>query len=155
MTVAVRKATHEDAEGFVRAHEASWDASIGEIVGHRLGDLASFESRVESFRAGVEAAREDAEGWVAEERDQIVGIATRVGNELRDLYVVPSAWGTGVAQRLMEAALAGVEGEVVLWVGEENARARHFYERVGWAADGERRTSVFGKDEVRYRRVLG
>jgi GNAT superfamily N-acetyltransferase len=94
----------------------------------------------------------DAEAWVAEEGGEIVGIATRVGNELRDLYVVPSAWGTGVAQRLMDAALGGVADDAVLWVGEENARARRFYEREGWVADGERRTSPFGKDEVRYRR---
>jgi GNAT superfamily N-acetyltransferase len=151
----VRRVGMQDAEAFVRAHESSWDASIGKIVGHRLGDLASFESRLESFRAGVEAPPEDAEGWVAEEGTEIVGIATRFGNELRDLYVVPSAWGTGVARELMDAALAGVIGDAVLWVGEENARARRFYEREGWVADGERRTSVFEKDEVRYRRAFG
>ena len=150
----VREAKPEDAEAFVRAHEVSWDASIGEIVGARLGELAPFESRVENFRAGVKAAAEDADGWVAEDGGEIVGIATRVGNELRDLYVIPSAWGTGVATELMATALEGVAGEAVLWVGEDNARARRFYEREGWAADGEIRASALGPTELRYRRTL-
>jgi RimJ/RimL family protein N-acetyltransferase len=42
----------------------------------------------------------------------------------------------------------------VLWVLPGNARARRFYERAGWAADGTEKTSeAFGVsfDEVRYR----
>jgi RimJ/RimL family protein N-acetyltransferase len=46
--------------------------------------------------------------------------------------------------------------DIVLWVLEENARARRFYERAGYSADGA--TNVLdrlgGVLEVRYRRAL-
>jgi ribosomal protein S18 acetylase RimI-like enzyme len=40
--------------------------------------------------------------------------------------------------------------DAFLWVGEANARARRFYEREGWAADGETRVSPVGPRELRY-----
>ena len=75
-----------------------------------------------------------------------------------NLYVAPAAWGTGAARELMRTALdwlaAGGVDEAVLWVGEGNERARRFYEREGWTADGEMRASSLGPPEVRYRRAL-
>ena len=154
----VRRALPADAEGFVRAHEASWDATIGEIVGRSLGALAPFADRVARFRTGVEEPPPHTGAWVAERDGEIVGIAVRAGAELRDLYVVPEAWGSGVAEELMEAALADIRAdssaEALLWVGEENARARRFYEREGWTQSGETRASVLGPTEVEYRFAL-
>ena len=62
---------------------------------------------------------------------------------LNGLYVRPEAWGTGVAERLHARAVetlraAGVE-TARLWVLAENRRARRFYERRGWSADGTTR----------------
>ena len=150
----VRRATADDAEGFVRAYELSWDASIAPLVGRRLGELVPFEQRVDGFRAGIATAPDNAGAWVAETEGEIVGVAVRRGDELSALYVVPSAWGSGAAQALIVSALDGVTGEVVLWVGEDNSRARRFYEREGWSLDGESRTSELGPTEVRYRRRL-
>jgi GNAT superfamily N-acetyltransferase len=152
---SVRRALPADAEGFVRAHEASWDATIGAIVGRSLGELAPFPERVARFRAGVEEPPPHTGAWVAERDGEIVGIAVRAGAELRDLYVVPEAWGRGVAKELMEATLADIRAddfaEALLWVGEENARARRFYEREGWTQSKQTRASVLGPSEVQYR----
>jgi GNAT superfamily N-acetyltransferase len=153
----LREARTEDAEAFVHAHEQAWDATLAPIVGKRLGELAPFDARVASFRAGLAAGRTDARAFVAEREGEIVGVATAVAGELRDLYVVPDAWGTGVARELMHAALdflraAGGE-DAILWVGAANARARRFYEREGWTADGGERNEGLGP-EVRYRRPL-
>jgi hypothetical protein len=44
--------------------------------------------------------------------------------------------------------------EAILWVLDDNPRARRFYEREGWALDGERKVEPhLGVDvaEVRYR----
>ena len=148
----------DDAEGIVRAHEASWDAALAPLVGKTLGDLAPLAARVERARATLADPPEDACAWVAERDGSIVGMAIASGAELRDLYVVPAAWGTGVATELMTAALDWIAArgaqEALLWVVEENRRARRFYEREGWAADGETRTSALGPVELRYRRVL-
>ena len=62
---------------------------------------------------------------------------------IHGLYVVPGEWGTGVAPRLHDAAVEAVRGlgctEVRLWVLEENARARRFYERSGWRPNSDTR----------------
>jgi hypothetical protein len=44
--------------------------------------------------------------------------------------------------------------DAYLWVVEANARARRFYEREGWSADGAMRASSFGSTELRYRLAL-
>ena len=46
--------------------------------------------------------------------------------------------------------------QAVLWVLEQNSRARRFYEKQGFAADGAARTLHIGRDlaEVRYRRSI-
>ncbi len=55
------------------------------------------------------------------------------------LYVIPSAWGTGVAAALLDQAIVAVRGvghrTVWLEVVEAQARARCFYEREGWRLD--------------------
>ena len=158
----VRDARASDADAFVRAYELSWDAMAGPVVGKRLADLAPLESRLESFRAGLEQTSPDVRVLVAERDAAIVGIATCVRDgvtcELRSLYVVPEAWGTGVGQLLMKAALDAMRergaSEATLWVVDANARARRFYEREGWTPDGETRASPLGPQEVRYRRAL-
>lgn len=51
-------------------------------------------------------------------------------------YVHPDAWGTGLADALIErchAALADRFDDALLWVLTDNPRARRFYERNGWS----------------------
>jgi GNAT superfamily N-acetyltransferase len=155
----LRPAVLEDAEGFVRAHEVAWDATLGAILGKRLEELMPFAARVEHFRATLNHASETAQAWVAEVSGEVVGVAvcSREGAEveLRVLYVVPKAWGTGTAARLADTALESVRGDArvaFLWVVDDNARARRFYEREGWAPDEGTRSSVLGPVEVLYRR---
>jgi GNAT superfamily N-acetyltransferase len=160
--LAVRDVRPEDAEGFVRAYEVSWDAMAAPLVGKTLAELASFESRLESFRSGLEQSSDDVRILVAERAGAIVGSAVCVRDgatcELRSLYVVPEAWGTGAARMLTEAALDAMRErgatEAVLWVVEANGRARRFYEREGWTLNGETRASPLGPSEVCYRRSL-
>jgi GNAT superfamily N-acetyltransferase len=154
----VRPAVLEDAEAFVRAYEAAWDGTLAPLVGKSLQELVPFEQRVAGYRAGFESPPPDAGIWVAERDTEIVGTAVRRASELSALYVVPEAWGTGVAQALQAAALEAMRdddhSEAVLWVGEDNARARRFYEREGWIATEETRGSQLGPSEVRYRLPL-
>jgi GNAT superfamily N-acetyltransferase len=62
---------------------------------------------------------------------------------LNELYVVPEARGTGVADDLMDAALAFARDQslpldrLVLDVDRENDRARAFYDQHGFAHWGE------------------
>jgi ribosomal protein S18 acetylase RimI-like enzyme len=85
------------------------------------------------------------------------GRAGEVG-ELYALYVTPAWWSAGAGRALMGSVLsalaAGGYRRVVLWVLADNARARRFYERAGFAADGGTNilTGLSGVLEVRYSR---
>lgn len=88
--------------------------------------------------------------WIAEREERAVGFAAwgppsdadldHRTAELHALYLQREATGTGVAQRLVEAAVREMRvhgyDRGVLWVLKENPRARRFYERSGWFADG-------------------
>jgi ribosomal protein S18 acetylase RimI-like enzyme len=107
-------------------------------------------------------------GWttiVCVDAAQVVGFAT-IGpsrdedgpGELYAIYVDPDAWSTGAGRTLLadaEARLAAQYRTALLWVLEDNPRARRFYERAGWAPDGARKAEErFGvrAPEVRYRK---
>ena len=81
--------------------------------------------------------------------------------ELNAIHVVPELVGTGIGRALMVNALEqlrGLGGErAVLWVLEENERARRFYDRGGWKSDGETRVDTINGEPVpqlRYSREL-
>lgn len=155
MAEEIRPATINDAEAFVSAYERAWDAAIAPLVGSRLEQLAPLGARLEGYRASFERFSGDAGALLADRGGEVVGIATHADGELRALYVVPEAWGTGAASALAAAALDAIRRSghdvAFLWVGENNSRARRFYEREGWTTDGERRAdSTFGLTELRY-----
>jgi ribosomal protein S18 acetylase RimI-like enzyme len=80
--------------------------------------------------------------------------------QLRRLHVLPDHWGRGVGSALYAAAMvqARTEGyrEAVLWVLEDNSRARSFYEPRGWDLVPDRRLEWpgLGTIEVRYKLPL-
>jgi ribosomal protein S18 acetylase RimI-like enzyme len=79
--------------------------------------------------------------------------------ELYALYVRPAWWSTGTGRALMDQVLTRLSAAgyryMTLWVLEDNARARRFYERAGFAPDDARHLlGDFGVTEIRYRRDL-
>ena len=107
-------------------------------------------------------------GWttmVCEHEGRVVGFASagpsRDEDELGELYAIyvePEAWSTGAGRALMTAAeqrLAAEYDAALLWVLEDNPRARGFYERGGWVPDGVRKAEErlgVRAPEVRYRK---
>ena len=76
--------------------------------------------------------------------------------EIEAIHSLPESWGTGLGAAMLEFALEETNAEKVagLWAFAENARARRFYEKHGFAFTGERRVSEFdGAMEVRYERT--
>lgn len=96
---------------------------------------------------------------VADDAGEIVGFSY-VGpspddgvSELYAIHVSPEQVGTGVGKLLMTDALAHLGDHAVLWVLEQNERARRFYERGGWHADGVTRDEDIGGEpthQLRY-----
>ncbi len=71
--------------------------------------------------------------------------------ELSAIHADPAYVGKGVGRLMMAHAMTALRsyGERgVLWVLEGNARARRFYEKGGWAADGETRVEPIGDEPV-------
>ena len=99
-----------------------------------------------------EAPASGSSTWIALRDGEIVGFATvgqtrpnpTVGTPARDrelwsIYVRASEYGSGLADRLLEAVLPhGAPAE--LWVFEANDRARRYYSKRGFAPDGARHT---------------
>ena len=60
--------------------------------------------------------------------------------ELYALYVAPAYWSTGAGRALIGRVLEEAQAEgyprILLWVLEQNARARRFYERSGFRLRG-------------------
>ena len=103
--------------------------------------------------------------FVAEEDGRVVGFVGTLPSrdadaegELGEIYAVPEAMGRGVGHALMAAALAALRArgyaDAILYVLDDNPRARAFYEREGWALDGAEKTDEFlglQVRELRYR----
>lgn len=76
--------------------------------------------------------------------------------EIWRIYILPAYWRTGVGTKLMTWGMNEIRNEgfkkAELWVLEENLRARHFYEKLGFRHDGTTQTINCGKDliECRY-----
>jgi len=169
--VEIRRARVEDAAPLARVHVATWQAAYEHVFGAERLAAVGAERRVQVWERSLrEPAAHDAV-FVAEVEDAgLVGFASvgscrdgpdTPGGELYALYVLPEAWGSGAGSALLAAGMTALRGagydEAILWVLEDNPRARRFYEREGWRPDGGRRTGEHlgvRTVEVRYRIAL-
>jgi len=77
---------------------------------------------------------------VAVVNGQVAGFVMVAGDEVEQVYVGAGHRGSGVAATLLAAAEARVAvAHEVAWLAvvSGNARARRFYEREGWADEGD------------------
>lgn len=168
--ITVRTAELADAEAMGRAHVQAWQGAYRGIMPDEFLDELNATERAETWRAAIERKPEPEEGrrLVVDLGDETVGLALvwpargddEAGlGELILINVLPSSWGSGAGTALLQEcvkslALLGFE-EAILWVARDNARARRFYEREGWMADGASKADDVGGGtlvhEVRYR----
>ena len=166
--MTVRRARPDDAEILGQVRVDAWQATYRGMIADDY--LDALDPAVSAERWRVTLADPETNCLVAvDEADRVRGFAL-FGGALDDpdtgqLYAInlePTAWGIGLGRELLRAAsdeLHGLGfGEAVLWVVDENARARRFYEIAGWAWDGATQDDTsFGSKpvrELRYRRPL-
>ena len=164
----IREARPGDAEAIALVQVAAWQAAYRGIVPDEHLDRLDWRERAAVRRGQLERAGDDGVrvhvnlsagtvvGFVATGPDRDEDPRAARGQEVYALYVAPSAWGHGLGRALLERAIADVPVgvPVTLWVLAGNARARAFYERVGFVSDGaEKLVPIGGRDlaEVRYR----
>jgi GNAT superfamily N-acetyltransferase len=141
MTVRVRAADVDDAEAIARIHVRSWQVGYRGLMPDKVLDGLDPVDWGERRRAHLARRRPDQGVFVAvDERDVIVGFTMASEGEVHAIYVDPDAWGTGAGRALLDAAVSYLTGAgrlpVRLWVLDSKERARRFYERYGFVADG-------------------
>jgi GNAT superfamily N-acetyltransferase len=172
--ISVREAEPEDAPGIAVVHISSWQVAYAHIFpADALRGLADLEDRRATFwRETIASPSARSHTLVAVADAGVVGFAhtrptrdedadaKRVG-ELTAIYVSPDQWGSGAGRLLMTAVVERLRrsgfAEAMLWVLEENPRARRFYERAGWHPDGGVKEDEFlgtRVSEIRYRTAL-
>jgi ribosomal protein S18 acetylase RimI-like enzyme len=173
----VRDARPEDAPALASLHIAAWRAAYRSVMPPEFLDGMNHARLTERWRGMLGGPGEPA--WIPERvlvveasGGPLAGFAMLgperapefpdARGELWAINIAPERWGGGLGRLLLQAAehalLDADYREVVLWVIETNERARRFYERAGWRADGaEKRDHRLGfpLHEVRYARRLG
>ncbi len=172
----VRAARVGDATAMGEVHVAAWQVGYRGILPDELLDGLTVERSAANWTASLGGGGGGAEtAIVAELNGRLAGICSfgpyRLVEgetppadrcELWMLNVHPDAWGTGVAQALLAAAVDGLRADrpepvAALWVLEGNGRGRRFYEKEGWRSDGGIKRETLGGHEVvelRYCRAL-
>lgn len=156
----IRPGTPEDAEAVARVQIDSWTSAYQHLfTAEELGGI-SFAERTEFWRRFPPV--------VADVDGEIIGFVAvgpahddEADGELYAIYVRPERWKTGVGRELMKAGEARLRElgytNVVLWVFEDNPRARRFYELAGWKTDGAtQQAEIFSMSApaVRYAKSL-
>ena len=160
----MRRARPGDAAAIAEVHARTWRAAYEHVFDSER--LAEREPDVALWTRIL--ANEQVEVNVAAAGGRIVAFVS-VGpsrdddadGELYAIYALPEAWGTGAGAALMQAGLDAMRSagyrDAVLYVLDDNPRARRFYEREGWEPDGRtKREELLDVEvtEVRYRRSL-
>lgn len=180
MTLEIRAATREDADAITDVQVAAWRRGYAHVLPQSLLFADDFDAVRRTFwtswrfapghRVAVAVERTDDDDTDDEhvvgfssygpERERARGFTGR--GEIWAFYLHPHAWGGGAATELMSytelrLCAEGFES-AVLWVLDDNPRARAFYEKLGWATSGM--TAHFHGDgnlrvpEVEYRKEL-
>lgn len=168
--VHVRAATLDDVDALGRVHAASWRVAYADLGPGFLATIEDTE-RASVWERVLNNTAEHGDVFVSVNDEVISGFvnlrrsrdqtAPETVGEVIALYVEPDAWGTGCGRALMDMAVNELHRrgftEATLWVLEQNARARRFYEIAGWQPDGASLTEQWRTaqvTEVRYRRSL-
>jgi ribosomal protein S18 acetylase RimI-like enzyme len=142
----VRRATVGDAQSVAHVQVTGWrEAYTGRMPQSILDDLDEDRSGAFWLRVIERSDLGEPGGvWVAVADDAVIGFAASGPStdddappgrrQLFAIYVLAAHYGSGAGQALMDAAIG--RGAASLWVLEDNPRARAFYARNGFRADG-------------------
>ncbi len=139
----------EEIRGKAYVHWKSWQEAYPGIVDQRYLDALTLEKCEEI------AFRWTENILVAKDEDRVIGFVGYGGSvddegecsgEIYAIYVLAEYYGMGVGYRLMQAGLERIRKypKIIVRVLKENSRAIRFYERCGFAADGNEETLELG-----------
>jgi ribosomal protein S18 acetylase RimI-like enzyme len=158
----VRKAVLKDAADMAEIITCSWEAAYSGIIPPE----AIAQKNAGRLALWQRVLREEHGNYIALCDGVPAGLMTLMPSrdsdlpgtgEIGSLYLHPAFFGRGLGRFMIGAALAIFNRngfrEAGLWVLEDNARARRFYEKCGFTRDGSSKDVYIGKPlaEIRYR----
>lgn len=157
-----------DGAAIAAIHVASWKATYPGMVGTQGLRALTPDDRLPMWTRILGEPESPVHVWVAEIDGAVAGFcsigparAVAGAGELFTIYLDPGCAGRGLGHALITRAEQGMIKRgftrAILWVLAENTSARTFYERHGWAADGETLDdTIFDHPitEVRYTKSL-
>ncbi len=150
-TVTIRDASVADAREIAELHVDAWRWAYRGLMPDAVLDGLSVDDREARWRAELSAPQAGQGCLLAGSRARsVVGflsfgppeepVADGDLAEVYALYLDRAVVGTGVGRSLLAAGSSRLRdagfARAFLWVLETNERARRFYERAGWAWDG-------------------
>jgi ribosomal protein S18 acetylase RimI-like enzyme len=146
VTWTIERPTLDDLDEMGRVHVRVWQEAYAGLM--PADYLAALDPTVAPtrWRERITDPASPVGWWLARDEEGIVGMATSgpardqdapVGFELYAINVLRRAHGTGLGDDLLLHAVG--DRAAYLWVLEDNARARGFYRRHGFADDGGRK----------------
>lgn len=167
MEYSVRRAIIEDTSSLAHIIVESWRSAYSNLlpkdeiqrylnVEIRKNQFEKYISQEEIVLIGYINDRPCGLVFASPENDEGVD---RCGS-IYSMYTIEEAWGKGLGKSLMDEVMIILKDEgckrVLLWVYEENPRARKFYEKCGFKFDGTSKESHFSNNpiELRYQREI-
>ncbi len=156
----IRPVRDVDTEALGRVHAKCWHETYDHLISEAtLANLSP--RRMSDLWTHWVAQGPDHHLYVAQVEDEIVGF---VGSgpardedaprerELYFIYLLEAFQGTGLGQRLFDAACDARPG--YLWVAADNPRAHGFYKRNGFVPDGATQLQPFLGEEINEVRLV-
>lgn len=150
MAIQIRAARRGDELAVAELHVRSWQEAYSGLMPAEF--LAALDPRERRERYRFEDGEGPTTLLALDGGEALLGFVTfgesrdadaRGLGEVYALYVDPQSHRGGVGRMLMAEARRGLAAdgftEAILWVLQGNDRARSFYEREGWVADGTSR----------------
>ncbi|WCE00561.1 GNAT family N-acetyltransferase [Streptomyces sp. HUAS 31] len=167
--IRIRPMTSADCDRVAEIRIGGWRSAYRGLIPQSYLDTLDVAQDAERRRGYFSQGDTSVVDLVAERDGEVVGWAChgpyRDGEartedvELYAIYVDPGRYGAGIGRALLQDSVrrctAAGHPRMLLWVLKDNARARRFYERAGFHADGaEEPFEVEGVEvpEVRYAR---
>ena len=141
--------TPEEIEGKSLVHWQTWREAYDDLL------PADFQETMTLEKCRFFSQKYPENTLIAMDGKKVVGFIS-YGNfrdeaiqagEIIALYVLKDYYGKGVSKQLMHAAFVALDqfSEIYLWVLKDNKRAIAFYQKMGFAFDGQEKILELGK----------
>jgi GNAT superfamily N-acetyltransferase len=142
--LAIRTAEPDDFPRVAAVHYGVWRRSWAGILTDPLLDILGPPERWANEIYPKNLSRPGWAMWIAEFEGHTIGVMIFGPDEsepeailIDALYVMDGLQRHGLGGRMLDTLLhAHPSGDVVLWCAEKNTKARTFYEKKGFHADG-------------------